>query len=487
MVRPFLGRLTAPILISALCACNQSLFDEDVEDDGPGATDDGADDAADGADGADGADDAGDGADDGADDGVNPGCPEPCQGDPVVDFSLEQGGSNGRWFYIVDRGEANGAGFDPLIAGSFDGAEAWVVADDVGPAIVSCAGNAPPAVCDGAGESLVFIPGPEGGASPALAFQAPTNGTFRLAGEFVLPQGFEEGVARQFLVSRNARHDLSLRSAFLTSASAEPLSVDVEALQEDRILLTLPFADAADGAPIAFDFAVTLLGGEEDVFPGRCMFAARFDADEPFTERCGGATLDNLNDGEGPAGTTVEGPSVEDQFGSARVFGEAQYMRSLGAPMDYSGDFTVQFWANFAEPQPSFDTVAFTDAVDEALGGVVFLIRDTEATLLDACFLWDEGVDPPPKIPPSDCIRGEPPADKNWHFFRLSRSAGDGAISLCIDGELQGSNTRPSAFDMSSDTAPFLGKGVFSTFALFGGSVDDVRIIRRALPCSAAP
>ncbi len=128
MVRPFLGRLTAPILLSALCACSQSLFDERVGDDGPGGTDDGDDGDADGADGADGADDLGDGADDGSDgDGVEPGCPAPCQGDPVVDFALEQGAGEGRWFYLLDRGEANGAGFSELTAGTYEGADAWVV------------------------------------------------------------------------------------------------------------------------------------------------------------------------------------------------------------------------------------------------------------------------------------------------------------------------------------------------------------------------
>ena len=486
VVRSFLGRLSAPILFSALCACNQSLFDEDVGDDGSGATDDGADDASDGADdAADGADDAGDGADDGADDGGNPGCPAPCQGDPVVDFSLEQGGSNGRWFYMVDRGDASGAGFDPLTAGSYEGAEAWVVADDVGPAIVSCAGEAPPAVCDGAGESLVLVPTPEGENHPVLAFRAPNNGSYRLAGDFRLPQGFQEAQMRRFLISRNARHDVVLRSVFLSSNDPATLTVDVEALAGDLVQVTL-LPGGEDNGPIAFDFAVTLLGGEGEIFPGKCQFAATFD-DEPFQDRCAGAVMENLNDGgDGGPGLTVEGPSVNEQHGNARVFAESQYIRSLGSPMDYRADFTVQYWSRLDEPQPNFGTVPFADRHGLARGGVIFVIDDVDP-FMQACYMWDDGSVPPPQEPLSACIVGEPPRDGNWHFTRLSRDAEAGTISLCIDGVLQGTDTQTGAFDMSTDQSPHLGRNVDFEPAYYGGGLDDVRVFRRALPCTSGP
>jgi hypothetical protein len=475
VVRPFLGRLAAPILFSALCACSQSLFDENVDDDGPGGGDDSADDADDSADGAD------DLGDDGSDDGVEPGCPAPCQGDPVADFSLEQGGGNGRWFYLVDRGDANGAGFDQLTAGSYDGAQAWVVDDDTGPAIVSCAGETPPAVCDGAGESLVMVPTPEENRHPVLAFRAPSDGSYRLAGEFRLPQGFQEAQMREFLISRNARHDVLLRSVFLSSSDPATLTVDVEALAGDLVQLTL-LPGGEDNAPMAFDFAVTLLGGEGEIFPGRCMFAATFD-DTPFEDKCRGATLENLNDELGKGtGVTVEGPSVNELHGLGRVFEEGQYIRSVGAPMDYRGDFTVQYWSRLDDPQ-TFSSVPFADR-HGALGisgGVLFAVDEIEP-FIEACYIWDDGTNPPE--PPGACISGETPRDGNWHFTRLSRDAEAGVISLCVDGVFQDSDTQPGAFDMTTDQAPHLGRNVDFSPAYYGGGLDDVRVFRRALPCS---
>jgi hypothetical protein len=482
------GSWTTPLVLLALSACNQSLFDNNVGDDDDGdVADDGGDDIADDAPGDDGGDDTGD---DGGDDGGNVDCPAPCQGDPVVEFSLEQGGTSGRWFYLTNRtgANANGSVYEELQPGTYQGAPAWVVDDNVGPAIVSCAGSSPPAVCAGAGESLVLVPTDARAAGdPVLAFRAPTNGTYRLIGNFRLPEAFEEGVAMQFLVSRNARHDLQFKTGFLSSVTAEELEVDVEALAGDLIEVALPRANPGrlGGLPLAFDFGVTLLGGEDDIFPGRCMFAATFDEEDPFTDRCGGATLANLNDDETLPGFTEGGPSVIDQLGSARVFQQARYMRSMGAPMDYSGDFTIQFWAQFAEPQPSFSSVVFSDAVEDAFGGVVFVLDDTDP-IIDASYIWNEGQDPPPTTPPNNFIRGAPPRDGDWHFHRITRDTAEGAILYCIDGRLQGTDPGPGSFDMTSDTAPHLGKGVFNQ-ANYAGSLDDVRIFRRALPCASFP
>ena len=485
MVRLPPGLWTLPLVLLALSACNQSLFDENVDDDDGGQTDDGdGDDIGDDVPSDDGGDDFGD---DGGDDGGNVGCPEPCQGDPVVEFSLDQGGTSGRWLYLADRGDTNGSGYDQLTAGTYQGAPAWVVDDDAGPAIVSCAGNAPPEICAGVTESLVFVPSVARAADdPALAFRAPNNGTYRFIGRFRLPDGVEEGVQSRFLVSRNGRHDVLLRPNFLGSATAADLQVDVEALAGDQIVLAMPRPASGSGQPLAFDFAVTLLGGEEDIFPGRCMFAATFDEDDPFTEKCGGATLANLNADETLPGVTEGGPSVNDLFGSARVFDEARYMQSMGPAMDYSGDFTIQFWAQFAEPQPSFDAVPFSDAVDDAFGGVVWILDPfQEPEPLRVCYLWEEGAEP---VLQSGCFAvADAPRDGEWHFHRVSRDAAEGTLSYCIDGALKGSDTAPGAFDMSSDRGPFLGKGVFSTFAYYGGSTDDVRIFRRALPCASFP
>jgi Concanavalin A-like lectin/glucanases superfamily len=480
-------RLTAPVVLSIalLCACDQSLFDDRVGDDGGDAIDDDGGDAIDDDGGTATDDDGGDDGDDGGDDGDGGSdCPEPCQGDPVADFSLEQGGASGRWFYLVDSGEATGTGFDELRPGSYDGADAWVVQDDAGPAIVNCSGGAAAAVCAGVGQSLVFVPAEKGGGGPVLAFRPPDRGSYRLVGEFRVPDGFDEGATRSFLVARNATHDSLLAPRFLSSTDPAPLSVDVEALGGDQILLTLP-PGAKAGTPIAFDFAVTLLGGEGEIFPGKCLLAATFDGEDPLRDLCAGQELANLNDDpEQPDDLSAQGDSLVERYGSARVLAEGQYLRHGGSPMDYRADFTIQFWARLDEPQPAFDTVPFADWSTTAAGGVVFRVDEIEP-LINVCYMWDDGSGKPPM--PVPCLGGSPPRDGEWHFYRLSRSASAGTISLCIDGDHQDSGTDAGSFDMTSDEPPYLGRSIVYEPAYFAGSLDDVRVFARALPCTQAP
>jgi Concanavalin A-like lectin/glucanases superfamily len=474
VVRSVLGRLAAPLLISALCACSQSLFDENVSDEDPGADD------GDGTVSDDGGDDGDDAGDDGGDGVVPPpGCPEPCQGDPVTDFTLEQGGASGRWLYLQDLGDGNGSGFEDLTAGTYQGADAWVVENDAGPAIVNCADDAAPDVCAGVSESLVLVPAAEKATDPVLAFRAPNNGSYRLVGQFRLPDGVEGGVSREILVSRNGRHDVLRRFSFLTSAEPTALEVDVEAFQGDNILLILP---ATDGAPIAFDFAVTLLGGEGEIFPGRCMFAATFSGEEPLRDLCGGAGLQDLDDeiDKPPTEPSTEGPSVNEQHGTARVLAPGRYLASGGAPLDYRADFTIQFWAQMVNPQP-FDSTPFADWNEAVSGGVSTFFDDKELSL-QACFFWDDPGNPKP----SACINGAA-GDEGWHFYRISRSAEGGMISLCVDGVLQDGDAGPAGFNMTSDEAPRLGRNVVYNPAYFAGSIDDVRVFRRALPCASGP
>jgi Concanavalin A-like lectin/glucanases superfamily len=471
VVRSVLGRLAAPLLFSVLCACNQSLFDENVGDEDPGVGDDGED-------GGTATDDDGGDGDDG--EVPPPGCPEPCQGDPVTDFTLEQGGANDRWLYLQDLGEANGAGFEELAPGTYQGADAWVVEDDAGPAIVNCAGDAAADVCAGAAESLVLVPGAEEATDPVLAFRPPDSGTYRLAGQFRLPDGVEGGTPREVLVSRNARHDVLFRTSFLTSTEPAPLEVDVEALAGDTILLILP---PTDGAPIAFDFAVTLLGGEGEIFPGRCMFAATF-GEDPLRDQCGGVELLDLDDEieKPPTDPSTEGPSLNQLYGTARVLAPGRYLASDGPPMDYRGDFTIQFWVQLVDPQP-FDPVPFADWNQAVSGGVSFFFDEKEP-FIESCFFWDSGAPPEES---SACINGAPARDGAWHFYRLSRDAEAGMISLCVDGVMEDASAGPGDFDMTSDEAPYMGRNVVYNPAYFSGGIDDVRVFRRALPCASAP
>ena len=213
------------------------------------------------------------------------------------------------------------------------------------------------------------------------------------------------------------------------------------------------------------------------------MFAATFDDDAPFEDRCGGANMENLNDEIGPPGRPSGG--VGERAARPRPrFGEGQYIRSVGAPMDYRGDFTIQYWSRPDDPQPNFGTVPFADRHGLARGGVLFSVAET-STVLEACYMWDDGTTP--TEPLSACIVGMQPRDGNWHFTRLSRDAAAGTISLCVNGAFEDSDTAVGAFDMSTDQAPHLGRNVNFSPAYYSGGLDDVRVFKRALPCSAAP
>lgn len=452
-------RLALWAALSLACgACNQSLFDKNVGGDPADSSDGGADDP---------------------DAAVGPtSCDPPCQGDPVGDFSLEQGGINGRWFYLADRGDANGAGFDDLVAGTYDGATAWVISDDEGPAIINCADNVAEAVCAGVGDSLVFVPSATVRQSPVLSFRAPVDGAYRVEGQFRSPELLATGVQSFVALSRNARHDSVHVQSFLSSATEEALAVDVEALAGDRIQLTL-LPNAADSdEPIAFDFTVTLLGGAGEIFPGRCQFAATFDGPQPLEDKCGNATLDDLF--EDPATTvTASGDSVNGLYDQARTFVEGQYLDSTGTAMDYSGDFTIQFWANPTNPQPSFDTIPYSD-INTGVPGGVQIVLDLDSpgdSDFRAAYTWND----PGAPDPLNVITGTIPG-AGWHFYRFSRDREAGTVSWCIDGAVQGSDAMPAGFDMTSDQTPNIGKASFGT-PYFAGSIDDVRIFRRALPC----
>jgi hypothetical protein len=302
------------------------------------------------------------------------------------------------------------------------------------------------------------------------------DGIYRLEGTRSVGDDAASGLPFDVVLSRNARLDSFSTENFLTSTTPVPVTGEVDALADDRLVLTIvPLASTDE--PVAFDFTVDLVGTPT----GTCQFAATFTDPAVYMDRCGGVTLDPLflpPAAQGPQ----PGPSLNVRYGGAGVFTEGQYLDSLGAAMDYTRDFTIQFWGRFDDPQPSFDTIAYSDINTGFPGGVQIVVDfDSSQDQFDirAAFTYDNGTNPGPIV----VLTGRIP-DAGWHFYRFSRDYDAGIISWCVDGVRQAMDATAGQLNMTSDQTPNLGKSSFAGVAYFAGSLDDVRIFRRALPCN---
>ncbi len=449
--------------------CNQSLFDSN-----PGDPDDG--DQTDGEDGEDGGDgDGGDvdaGGDGGSDAAPIAECPAPCAGDAFADFSDEQGGANGRWSYLVDLDAPNGADYGELPFATWDGIDAWS-AGDGGPAIASCRDQTD-AACAGLSDFVLLVPGPVGGQRPSLSFRAPETATYRLSGAVRAAEGAAQDVPVQLVVSRAGRHDALAVQSIRTSPEETALAALVPAIVGDEIVVTIGSAEEAP--PVGVRVFLTRVDGGDDAFPGSCQLAARFDADSALVEGCRAADIRNFTDGKDPKALSVPGPGPSERLGDGRVLVESQFLIVGNSPMDYSGDFTVQFWARLGEGVPSFDTLVFADFDSAVDGGLGFILGNDE-TSVDACFMRRDLDNT------FTCVSDERPTDGLWHFWRVVRSTADETFVFCIDGVERGRVPVDGASDMTSDIEPNLGRNPFSG-ASFVGSLDEVRVFSEALPCA---
>lgn len=442
--------------VLALLACDQSLFDSnpgDGKDGGPGG----------------GGDDGG-----GDVDGAPPtsACPEPCAGDAALDFANAQG-ANDVWYYLGDLGVANGATYEELSFGTWGAIEAWSGGTE-GPAIASCAGQSD-AACAGLDGFVLLVPGP-GDERPALAFRAPETATYRITGAARIADGGPEDVPVQLLASRAGRHDAVVLQNLRTSATEVGVSGLVPAIAGDEITLSISSADEVP--PIGVRLFYTRVDSGTDAFPGTCQVALRFDPGASLEEGCRGLDIMDLNDGIGPAGMSSSGAGPSDRLGEARVFHEAQYLQVGGAPLDKSGEFTIQFWAKITDPQPSFGVGLFADWNTDVKGGVAFFIDD-DSDLVDFCYMAHGAEEI------ETCDQTSRPMDEAWHFWRAVREGG--TYTLCIDGVEKISVPIAAALNMTGDEAPRLGRNVVYNPAYFDGSLDEVRVFAEALPCATGP
>jgi hypothetical protein len=446
----------------ASAACTQSLFDSNGKGD---AGNPGGDSGTPGADAAD--------QPDAAPVAV---CPEPCVGDAFAEFDRTQGGTTGRWSYLLDVGAANGAAYDELGFSSWNGLDGWS-AGDGGPAIVSCQDRSE-AACAGVSDFLLLVPNPADGQRPALSFQLPETSTYRVSGAVRIADGEATDVPVQLTISRAGRHDALSARALRTSPDEVALDALFPGLEGEEV--TISVGTEVEAPPIAVRFFVTRVDEGPDVFPGSCQVAARFDGDKALVEECQGAEILNLNDGvEKGTEVTVPGAAPNSRLGQARVFAADQFLVIGNSPLDYDGDFTVQFWAKIQEPLASFNVSLYADW-DFSLDRGFAYFMDDGSDLVQVCR--------PDPMPPAGenttiCLDGSRPTDGDWHFWRLVRSTADDRLRLCIDGVQNVQSPLPGNLALSSDLPPYIGRHVDYEPAYFVGSIDEIRVFSEALPC----
>lgn len=461
---------TAALALAA--GCNQSLFDSDPGDDDHRDASAGSDDGdADGSDDDSGGDaDAGVPEPDAAPVAV---CPAPCSGDAFDEFATIQGD---RWNYLADVGATNGIAYEPMTYRDFGGLQAWAADSEVGPAIATCGGeNADDPACAGLDGFVLMIPGGPGGDRASLSFRVPETAGYRLSGAMRVASGGAVDVPVTLIVSRVGRHDaISVRTP-RTSEDEVALDAVFPGIQGEEILVTV--GSDEELPPIGLRVFFTRIDEGEDAFPTRCQVAVRFDEGAPLEDDCRGAMVENLNDDIGPAGTSVPGPGPSERLGQGRVLSEGQYLAVGNSPLDYSGDFTIQFWAQTFPP--NFTATAYADWNDAVRGGVAMSIDYDDNRIVYVCRMENGSV-----AGDDDCVQAMRPSDAEWHFWRAVRSKTSSTFTLCIDGQEIVRIPVPAGADLTSDEPPRLGRNVVYNPAYFNGSLDEVRVFSEALPCT---
>jgi hypothetical protein len=379
-----------------------------------------------------------------------------------------------------------------LVPGSFGSLAGWTDTTPP-PAIVRCLDHAGASECAGIGDTLLMAADPRpmaGGGDPTLEATAPDDATLQVSVRSRAADGAAGSGALELLVARNARSDLVALRRFVPGTTEESVLVPVEALAGDRLFVTVR-PEAGSAGPVGADVRISRY--VEGPALGDCLFAATFDVPDPLVERCHDYEL--LNEAETGKMPSDGTPSLVPWLGQARDMPLGSLIRVAGATLDYTGDFTVQMWVRI-DSNGYFSTCIYSDwsAFDPATaGGVALSLDPNDGAELTAGFIFPDGGSVP-SHPAITCSGGSCtgsitaalPGLDEWHFYRIARSTNDAEVIFCIDGQEVGSAPLAGDADISAPRNPTLGTfDVISLDATFDGAIDDVRILRRALPCEA--
>jgi hypothetical protein len=419
------------------------------------------------------------------------GCPEPCIDDAVAQFAYEQGGASGSWVYAEEAPGPLGNTYQEMVLGDQDGTLAWRGPAAAPATIVHCPSAPAYPGCAGVEDKLLLETSEPTVASPALVWIAPANGpgVYRLTGDWRVPPGAPENVPMTLLLVRNSQFDLVLDQRFATRTLPAAFDLEIDALAGD-ILRLIAIPD--EPVPVAVSFYVS--GARES---GRCQMAALFDREIvgetlAFANLCepSRAFQDSSDISSSCAAPAPLCPPTTDILlengirGHARAFVEGASIRYEGPPTRYAGDWTVQFWA-YLDSQGSWTTETLLADHDCATEGGVGVRRyhlgaGTSELFFDVTYpdpARDRCADGPETVTATV-------SEDAWHFFRLTRSTSTQTLALCIDGLPVDDTFVPGDVDMSATEPMWLGRNVTYNPAYFRGSLADLRVFERSLPCS---
>lgn len=460
----------------ALCAgCEESLFDAGGR----------AGDAGPGSDGA--ASPVSDGAPAGRDAGLPPlVCPpESCEGDAAAEFSDSQGGSTGRWVYLQDRDTALGVNFNPLVWDESEGPGMWrgPGIEDRLPSIERCSEASAPGACAGRSDGLLFT-----GASerfhPMLGWRAERAGAYRVFGDWVVDD-VAQAPGAVIRLTRNGNFDTLLRQ----DAAGEPevaaaqgsFDVRVDLAEDDILRLTL-----IPGAVEASASLRLFISLESEEVSCQAVLLLDREREGGFANEC--ARTAGAADSEwriSPMAPSEQALPEGAAFGPTKMrefFDQITVQRIAKPRLNYSGDWTIQFWAQVEIGRqgatPRRGILSDWQCDDASRGGVEVVVQDGDRLLFSVAH---GGLDVSDGCAQGPRIALDLDEDGGLHFYRLVRDSAAEELRLCRDGALVGREALPGG-DVMSTAAPF-SVGTTSADPTFIGNLADLRIYAEALPC----
>lgn len=429
----------AGLAIAAAAGCGQSLFDANgPRDGGPGG-------------------DGGDG-----DAAIPETCPADCVGDAAADFNK----SPTPWRYLEDAPtrvwlEMNRTG--QVLTGQSDARNEIKRCRDNGSA-PACRAMPNALLVSSAGDSNTYV--------PAVEFKASTREVLHLIVRAYIPAG---GAEHKIRVFRNSREDVLATETVGADGSFKRQFV-VDALVDDRFLVALEPTGQA-GGPAALDFFVSRMG---ESFPSACQLAASFSVanGNGVKDLCAGRDLTFRMGGGGEAAPMLQGVGPFNEQGTAAEIPSGYYFQAPDQPklQRSGGSITIQFWARVTGLPPSGQNGWLFSDIDLDEGG--------------GLGLGYYGTGPVSKIQleaDTEVGTGTTPGYQEvsfpfdaWKFVRIVDTPG--LIKVCVDGAMA------MRLDVASDRPEsgypaHLGKSGFQQTPVFGGLLDDVRVLSGALPC----
>lgn len=392
-----------------------------------------------------------------------------CAGDAVAEFATHQ---DGPWRYVVPFGSL---GFLEMQYEPTENPPGWFYDTENPASIVNCDQHAQTPSCSGLEDRLLLQPSIIAGElRPTLMWTAPATGTYRLLIDWRLDDTQADAKPAALLVARNSELDSVLTAAFDASTEVGTFpqgdNVEIDAVQGDSIALVL-----AGDTPTALGVRFHVSDLERN---DHCQMAFSFEGQDSHPNVCadaGGALVET-------ATPTLARMPLPGTPGVAREFTQDSVLVYEGPQNDYSGDWTLQFWAKLEAAGEVLSDLSCTADGASLVSGGISVAFDGDAVIINAS---DELLRSDCTIPPHQVViqRDVEFAPEDWHFYRIVRDRVGGTVSVCMDGQIFDTIGIPQEAAMATDRVLEIGDRTDTPADSFQGRLADLRLYDRALPC----